>query len=314
MRKPLLISLLLLGACGPAPSSHTGAPTPTPSSVQPSQQPSTAPSVSPTPIPMPTVGSSAVPTEPTPSPTAPPAEELPATLTNAQGMTFVRIDAGSFLMGSPADEAGRKSDELQHRVTLSQPFLLQTTEVTQRQWRAIMGENSSVHQQPDDPARPVENVTWDQVQTFITRLNDRRDGTYRLPTEAEWEYAARAGSNAIYSFGSNPRFLANYAWFAGSLTGLTSRPQPVGQKQPNDFGLYDMSGNVAEFVQDNYDNFSAEAARNPVGPASSAHRVYRGCSYADVAEACRIAARHIVRPNQAPESGTVGFRLVHTHP
>jgi formylglycine-generating enzyme required for sulfatase activity len=313
MRKPLLLTLLLLGACGPAPSSNPGVPTPTPSNLQPSQQPSATPSLSPTPIPMPTVGSSAVP-EPTPSPTMPPVAEVPATVTNSQGMTFVRIESGTFLMGSPADESGRKNDETQHTVTLSQPFLLQTTEVTQRQWRAIMGENPSLHQQPDDPARPVENITWDQLQTFIARLNERRDGTYRLPTEAEWEYAARAGSNAIYSFGSNPRFLGNYAWFAGSLTGLTSRPQPVGQKQPNGFGLYDMTGNVAEFVQDNYGAWSAESVTDPVGPASSAHRVYRGCSYADVAESCRIAARHIVRPNQAPESGTVGFRLVRLAP
>lgn len=308
MHKPLLLTLLLLAACGPAPSSSPGTPTPTPSSsVAPSAEPSTAPSEAPTPLPRPTVGSSAVPLEPTPSPAA---THLPTQLTNAEGMTFVAVAAGSFQMGSPASESGRRSDETQHSVTLSRPFLLQTTEVTQRQWRAIMGDNPSLHQQPDDPARPVENVTWDQVQTFIARLNSRQDGTYRLPTEAEWEYAARAGSNTIYSFGSNPRFLGNYAWFTGSLTSMALRPQPVGQKQPNEFGLLDMTGNVAEWVQDNYAPLGPEAVTDPTGPVTAPYRVYRGCSYADSAEACRLAARALERPNQAPANGTVGFRLV----
>lgn len=165
-------------------------------------------------------------------------------------MNFKLIKAGTFMMGSPKDENNRFEDETQHEVTIDKDFEMQTSPVTQEQWEGIMGNNPSYFKGKD---LPVETVSWDDVQEFIKKLNDKNDGyTYRLPTEAEWEFAARGGTTTAYSFGDDPSQSSDYAWFSKNSEGTT---HPVGMKKPNPFGLYDMHGNVWEWVQDEYKEY-----------------------------------------------------------
>lgn len=168
-------------------------------------------------------------------------------LTNSIGMELVLIPAGTFQMGSPESEEGHNDSEGPvHQVTIGQPFYLGKYEVTQAQWRAVMGNNPSYFSNCD--TCPVEQVSWDDVQDFIERLNAQEGvTTYRLPSEAEREYAARAGTQTAYSFGDTRERLGQYAWVDGNSGGRT---HPVGGKRPNMFGLYDMHGNVSEWVQD----------------------------------------------------------------
>jgi formylglycine-generating enzyme required for sulfatase activity len=170
------------------------------------------------------------------------AQQLPETYTNSVGMSFVLLDAGTFIMGGPegdGDEIGLP----EHTVVLSEPFYLQVTEVTQGQWEAVMGRNPSSHQ--GDPRLPVENVSWDEAQEFISKLTAREGGDhYRLPTEAEWEYACRAGGEQKHSCTGQ---VSDCAWYAGNSGDQT---HPVGIKQPNAWGLYDLQGNVWEWTQD----------------------------------------------------------------
>ena len=168
------------------------------------------------------------------------------------GMKFILVPAGSFTMGS---NLGFEPERPAHRVTLSRPYYLQSTEVTQAMWKRVMGVNPSRHKGDD---LPVENVSWDEVLDFIRRLNSR-DGNarYRLPTEAEWEYAARAGGNGQYCFGHNESLLGQYAWY-GAVSG--GRSHKVGAKKPNDWGFFDMHGNVWEWVQDRFGPYTGRPA------------------------------------------------------
>ena len=181
-----------------------------------------------------------------PSEGCPPVAEPGNSLTNSIGMELVRIPAGTFQMGSPNSEPGPNGEGLLHQVTIGQPFYLGKYEVTQAQWRAVMGNNPSYFSNCD--TCPVEQVSWDDVQDFIERLNTREGvTTYRLPSEAEWEYAARAGTHTTYSFGDTADRLGLYAWYSDNAN---ERTHPVGGKRPNMFGLYDVHGNVQEWVQD----------------------------------------------------------------
>ena len=163
------------------------------------------------------------------------------TLTNSMGMEFVLIPSGTFKMGSDTGDADERPV---HQVTISKAFYMGKYEVTQGQWQAIMANNPSAS--PGDANRPVDQVAWNDVQTFLSKLNAMEGGQqYRLPTEAEWEYAARAGSTTIFSFGNDPKQLGEYAWYRGNAQ---RHPHPVGQKRPNAWGLYDMLGNVWEWV------------------------------------------------------------------
>ena len=184
-----------------------------------------------------------------------PASGPPATFTNDMGMRFALIPAGEFLMGTPADQVQDVADRYglepdwvrrevpQHKVRISQPFYLGMYPVIQAQWQAVMdGQNPS--QFTGDPSRPVENVSWNDVQGFIEALNRQESmQLYRLPTEAEWEYACRAGSTTQYSFGDDPDQLGAYAWYRDNAQNTT---QPVGHLQPNAWNLYDMHGNVCK--------------------------------------------------------------------
>ena len=226
--------------------------------------------------------------------------------TNSIGMEFVLIPAGNFTMGSPRRERERDEDERQHKVTITRPFYMQTTEVTQGRWKAVMGDNPSYFKGCGDDC-PVENISWDDCQEFIRRLN-QMEGTdkYRLPTEAEWEYACRAESVTRFYFGHDDRKLSEYAWYVANSGEQT---HPVGQKEPNAWGLYDMHGNVWEWCQDWYKkSYPRRHVNDPKGPSSGSFPVSRGGSWNSNARYCRSAARYFVAT--ALTYSYQGFRLV----
>lgn len=241
------------------------------------------------------------------------------------GSSFSCIPAGTFLMGSPDSETGRKADEgPQHHVTITKDFQMQTTEVTQSQWVALMGSNPSHRQEasycPDDftttegiplcPNYPIESVSWEDAQLFITRLNANGEGyVYRLPTEAEWEYAARAGTDGAYAGDVDAM-----AWFFPNSSNSNFRygiTHSVGKKMPNAWGLYDVHGNVREWTADWYGMYSAASVIDPLGPSTGPHRVSRGGGYRLSASRCRSAIRE--EPyGTAGGAIDLGFRLVRT--
>jgi len=181
----------------------------------------------------------------------------------ASGIEFVKIQPGEFMMGCSANDNACNDDEKPtHRVRITKPFEIGKYEVTQAQWRAVMGANPSVMQ---GDGRPVESVSKGEAQDFLNKLNALNDGyRYRLPTEAEWEYAARAGTTGAYA-----GKLDDVAWYAANSEDET---HPVGKKKPNAWGLYDMEGNVREWVQDFYaaNYYTSSPAEDPTGPAAGA--------------------------------------------
>jgi len=241
---------------------------------------------------------------------------LSSFLSNSLGMIFNPIPAGTFTMGSPATELGRDPDEVQHQVTLTKSFYIQTTEVTQGQWRAVMGSNPSYFSSCGDNC-PVEQVSWDDAQAFIVKLNQKGEGTYRLPTEAEWEYAARAGSTTAYSNGNNTYTgcspvdpnLDKIGWYCGNSDG---KNHPVAQKQPNTLGLYDMSGNVREWCQDWYGDYPSQTVSDPTGSASGLYRTVRGGSWWCPGAQYPRSANRGYNSSDA-RLNYLGFRLVRTN-
>jgi formylglycine-generating enzyme required for sulfatase activity len=210
----------------------------------------------------------------------PPASDI---TTNSLGMRMVRVPAGSFLMGSPPGEPLRQEEEVPRRVTLTRAFRIAATEVTQKQWLALMPQNRS-SQTGDD--LPVTSVSWTEAQEFCVRLSEREGATYRLPTEAEWEYACRAGGVSPPAAGAE---LASVAWYADNSEGTT---HPVGSKGPDAWGLHDMLGNVAEWTLDAYGPYPrVEGERDPTGAAHGSTRVVRGGSWRGFPPALRCAAR-----------------------
>jgi formylglycine-generating enzyme required for sulfatase activity len=236
----------------------------------------------------------------------------PKVITNSIGMTLVLIPAGGFLMGSPdSDEDARADEKPPHGVRITRPFYLGATEVTQGQYRAVTGENPSHSQGSDD--LPVDNVSWVDAQAFCARLNDleheRLSGMrYRLPTEAEWEYACRAGSATRFAFGNADASLGDYAWFSGNSN---VRTHSVGQKGANAWGLFDMHGNVWEWCWDAYDEeyYVRSPADDPRGADStgSAVRVIRGGCWRSLPRLCRAAGRD--RDAPGGRGSDVGFRV-----
>ena len=223
----------------------------------------------------------------------------PGDLRIFDGMEFVWVPAGEFRMGS----TGRFADSDERpvtRVRISQGFWLGKYEVTQRQWQAVMGRNPS-HFRNCGRDCPVERVSWNEVQSFIGRLNTRSGGRpYRLPTEAEWEYAARAGTTGPYY--ANPNAIA---WHRGNSGDRTRR---VGRKAPNGFKLYDMLGNVWEWVADRKGRYPGGTATDPTGPGSGSSRVYRGGGWHDSSRACRAANRDGLQ--RSGRLDVLGFRLL----
>jgi serine/threonine protein kinase/formylglycine-generating enzyme required for sulfatase activity len=215
--------------------------------------------------------------------------------------TFRFIPAGTFTMGSPPTEAGRYEDEVQHQVILSRAFYMMECPVTQAQWRAVMGNDPS-HFKDREGRCPVEKVSWEAVARFVAAVRDRDQFAYRLPTEAEWEYAARGGEGFIYA-GSDD--VGAVAWYAGNAG---ARTHPVGSKMRNGYGLCDMSGNVWEWVADWFGPYPTRTVTDPTGPASGTHRVYRGGGWYNGPQNVRVADRLRATPNQRHDN--VGFRLV----
>jgi len=212
-------------------------------------------------------------------------------------MSFAYIPAGDFMMGGDKDA----DEKPVHKVTISQAFFMGQTEVTQAQWQAVMGNNPSYFK--DCASCPVEQVSWGDAQSFISKLNAQNDGfKYRLPTEAEWEYAARAGTTGDYAGN-----LDSMAWYSADSG---SKTHPVAQKTPNAWGLYDMHGNVWEWVQDWYSDsyYASSPSVNPTGASSGSDRVYRGGGWADDAVNLRSAVRGDGSPSG--RSGGLGFRVV----
>ena len=237
---------------------------------------------------------------------------------------YVRIAPGTFIVGSPEVEEGRDDNETQHFVTIARALCMKATEVTQGEWQAVMGSNPSEFSNCGMNC-PVESVTWHDAAGYAN-ASSRREGLpecyvrlesygdliftgldcegYRLPTEAEWEYAARAGTTGA-TYGN----LDSVAWFRDNAGETT---HPVRQKQPNAWGLYDMLGNVWEWTGDWYD-LSAAAVTAPMGPAAGAGRVYRGGSWGGRARFARAAYRRFGGPDSA-RFNSLGFRLVRTAP
>ncbi|MEO6392019.1 MAG: SUMF1/EgtB/PvdO family nonheme iron enzyme [Pyrinomonadaceae bacterium] len=225
---------------------------------------------------------------------------------NRYGMEFVRVSAGTFQMGSPASEADRDGDEdPSHSVAITRDFYLSKYELTQGQWKSVMG--TTPFNQPGNPNLPAENVSWDEAQELCRRLTALNDGyAYRLPTEAEWEYAARAGSSGPFAGD-----LDEMAWYKNNSNEKT---QPVGTRRPNAWGLHDMHGNVYEWVQDWYlDKYYQDSPdADPTGPRtdSGRGRGFRGGSVRTTPHGCRSAYRNANAPNY--KSGEIGIRLART--
>ena len=248
-------------------------------------------------------------------PSAPTGATHVVDLNSAVNLQMIRVEPGTFTMGSPLSEAGRGTDETQHQVTLTKPFYLGKYEVTQAQYEAVMtgnpnGLSATPSQYSGNPNRPVETVSWDDVQVFLTRLNAAEQAagrlpagwSYVLPTEAEWEYACRAGTTTAYSWGDT--ITPNNANYSTSGIGQTTN---VGQYASNPWGFYDMHGNVWEWSADWYAAYSTSQLVDPIGPYTGSSRIVRGGSYSNVGTYSRAAMRNFFPPDNRNEGW--GFRL-----
>ena len=237
----------------------------------------------------------------------------PKEITNSIGMKLVLIPKGTFMMGSPESEQGRKQDETQHEVTISKDYYLGVYEVTQAQYEKVMGKNRSHFQGAivgnENADLPVENVSWHDAVEFCKKLSDlpeekKAGRVYRLPTEAQWEYACRAGSKTAYSFDDEEGLLPEHGWFKRNSS---NRTHTVGLLEPNAWGLYDMHGNVWEWCSDLYGDYPKGALSDPTGPKEGSFRVYRGGGWYFGAAFCRSAIRF--RNDPSIRNVDLGFRL-----
>ena len=230
-------------------------------------------------------------------------------------MEFVWIEPGVFRMGSPSSESGRDSDEGPlHEVELSRGFWLGKYEVTQGQWEAVMGSRpwSGEDYVRSNSSRLAVYISWNDVQRFIDKLNDASGSSlYRLPSEAEWEYACRAGTQTRWSFGDDVSELTDYAWYYDNAWDVGERyAHAVGTKLPNGWGLYDMHGNVWEWVQDRYSSsyYNSSPRVDPPGPSSGSARVVRGGHFYNYAQPVRSAYRSLSSPGGRYD--IIGVRLL----
>ena len=216
---------------------------------------------------------------------------------------MVYVSGGTFTMGGTSEQGNDAytDEKPTHNVTLSSYYICKY-EVTQALWRAVMGSNPSKFKGDN---LPVEYVSWNDCQTFINRLNSYTGRNFRLPTEAEWEFAARGGNYSRHYKYSGSNYISDVAW-CGDNSG--NRTHPVGTKQANELGLYDMSGNVWEWCSDWYGSYSSYSQSNPTGPNSGSFRVYRGGSWYSHARFCRSSDRDDITPGYSDDN--LGLRLV----
>ena len=223
-------------------------------------------------------------------------KELTVELGKGVKLEMVLIPAGEFLMGaSDSDKDFHYGEKPQHRVRITKPFYLGKYQVTQEQWEAVMGSNPSRFK---GPKHPVEQVSWDACQQFLGKLNAKfaaEGGKYQLPSEAQWEYACRAGSKTRYSFGDDKTQLDDYAWHRKNLATPT---HPVGEKKPNAWGLYDMHGNACDWCQDWFgkEYYRESPVDDPTGSVTGLQRVIRGGSWHCPPEHCRSTMRRQALP------------------
>ena len=248
------------------------------------------------------------------------AQDAPKEITNSIGMKLVLIPRGTFMMGSPIEEEKREEDEQQHEVTITNDYYLGVTEVTQGQYEKVMGTNPSRSQKTgirnrDFSMYPVNRASWEDAVEFCKKLSElpgekKAGRVYRLPSEAEWEYACRAGSKTAHSFEASSRSLDDYAWILGNSSyGIN----PVGEKQPNAWGLFDMHGNVWEWCSDWLGDYPKVKVSDPGGPTEGSYRILRGGSWDVTAAYCRSASRHGLPPDYF-YGLDLGFRVAMTVP
>ncbi len=253
-----------------------------------------------------------IPPEPAPQPSRPDDQkQLVLDLGGGVTMELLLIPPGEFQMGSPDSESQREADEgPQHRVRITKPFYIAQCEVTQAQWQAVMGSNPSRFK--GDGNLPVETVSWDDCQEFRRKLSQHVGREVRLPTEAEWEYACRAGTTTPFHFGDTistdqANYAGNYVYGTGREGQYREKTVPVGSFPANAWGLHDMHGNVWEWCQDRYGEYPSGAQVDPAGPASGGHRVFRGGSWNNLLRNCRSAIRYSFTPDHRYDR--VGFRV-----
>jgi len=240
---------------------------------------------------------------------------VPEVAYNPKPLELVWIPAGTFMMGSPTNDPLIYGEETLHQVTLTKGFYMGKFEVKQWEYLNLMGVNPSLHK--GDTNLPVEQVTWADANTYCTKLTTQETvaqrlpvgWVYRLPTEAEWEYACRAGTTTRFSFGADPNLtqLTDYAWYDANSDGLT---HPVGQKLPNPWGLYDMQGNVWEWCADFFGPYQTTTVIDPSGPSTGTDRIMRGGSVYEGPKFCRSSTRSYP---YYPAFSNLGFRVVLAH-
>jgi formylglycine-generating enzyme required for sulfatase activity len=228
-------------------------------------------------------------------PSAPPSTEYTAQpqtiIVNGVSFKMMPVEGGTFTMGATSEqtllfEQPEDDEKPTHQVTLSS-YMIGETEVTQGLWKAVMGSNPSYFKGDN---LPVEDVSWDDCQEFINKLNELTGKTFRLPTEAEWEFAARGGNKSNHTQYAGSSNSGSVAWYG-------DKTHDVAKKTPNELGLYDMSGNVMEWCQDWYGGYSSSAQTNPQGPSSGSYRVLRGGSWFNIARDCRVSGRYSYYPS-----------------
>ena len=216
---------------------------------------------------------------------------------------MVYVKAGSFMMGASENDEDVQDREMpEHQVALTGSYYIGKYEVTQGLWKVVMGKNPSSSKGDD---YPVEKVSWNNVQEFIAKLNELTGKKYALPTEAQWEYAARGGEKSKGYKYSGSNDLDEVAWYNSNSNNATN---PVGMKAPNELGIYDMTGNVSEWCQDYYDDYSSDAQIDPVGPENGSTCVLRGGSWAEIERRCRVSFRSDKELDK--RDFELGFRLV----
>ena len=226
----------------------------------------------------------------------------PTITVNGVSFTMIAVEGGTFKMGATSEQGSDADNDEKpvHNVTLSD-YYIGETEVTQELWQAVMGTNPS---NSKGNKKPVEQVSWNDCQEFITKLNNLTGKNFRLPTEAEWEYAARGGNKSKGYKYSGSNTILNVAWY---ISNSGSQTHDVKTKQANELGIYDMSGNVWEWCQDWYGSYSSSSQINPTGPAFGSDRVNRGGSWGNYAKYCRVSYRSTYYPDFRDDS--LGLRL-----